>query len=87
MEGVKVKTESLSITGMTCAACSARIEKVVSKMDGVNNISVNLLTKRATVQYNNEKVKIDEIINRIEKIGYGASKIETRNGRVSIPAR
>ena len=60
---------------MSCAACSARIEKVISKMEGVSSISVNLLTEKATVEYDAQKVNINEIIGRIEKIGYGASVI------------
>ena len=62
----------LDITGMTCAACSARIEKVLNKMDGVE-ANVNLAMESAAVSFENEKVSIDDIIKRIENLGYGAT--------------
>ncbi|WP_404450350.1 heavy metal translocating P-type ATPase [Sutcliffiella horikoshii] len=73
---VKEKAEFL-ITGMTCAACSSRIEKVLGKMDGVNSANVNLALESGTVEYNPSKLKPSDIIARIEKAGYGATeKIE-----------
>ncbi|MDQ6599322.1 copper-translocating P-type ATPase [Bacillus salipaludis] len=68
----------LDITGMTCAACSARIEKVLNKMDGVE-ANVNLAMESAAVSYENEIVSSDEIIGKIEKLGYGATETEDRN--------
>lgn len=68
----------LDITGMTCAACSARIEKVLNKMDGVE-ANVNLAMESAAVSFENEKVSSDEIIKKIEKLGYGATETEDRN--------
>lgn len=68
--------ETLKITGMTCAACSARIEKVVCKMEGVENISVNLATEKATISYNPELTDISLIKSKIEKTGYGAAEIQ-----------
>ncbi|HYE68799.1 MAG TPA: heavy metal-associated domain-containing protein, partial [Anaerovoracaceae bacterium] len=67
--------DTLKITGMTCAACSARIEKVVGKMEGVDGITVNLATEKAVVSYNPEKTALQEIKERIEKAGYGAVEI------------
>ncbi len=64
--------ETLKITGMTCAACAARIEKVVGKIEGVDEISVNLATEKATVSYNPEMTGLPAIKERIEKAGYGA---------------
>src|SRR5690625_3747899 len=61
---------TLGITGMTCAACSSRVEKVLNKMDGVE-AQVNLTTEKATVNYDLEKTSIDEITQKIENIGYG----------------
>ena len=43
--------ELLDITGMSCSACSSRIEKVVGRMEGVEEIAVNLLTNKAQVSY------------------------------------
>lgn len=70
-----MKKETLKITGMTCAACAARIEKVVGKMDGVDMISVNLATEKASVSYDPDKTGIKEIREKIEKAGYGAAEI------------
>ncbi len=60
----------LNVTGMTCAACSNRIEKVLNKMDGVD-AKVNLATEQATVDYDKNSIKIDDITNKIENLGYG----------------
>ncbi|MFZ0476909.1 MAG: heavy metal translocating P-type ATPase [Halobacillus sp.] len=64
------KEMNLGITGMTCSACSARIEKVLNKMDGVE-ASVNLTMENATITYNNEQAQPQDIKERIEKLGYG----------------
>lgn len=70
-----MKKETLKITGMTCAACAARIEKVVGKMDGVEGISVNLATEKATVTFDTTKTDLAVIKEKIEKTGYGALDI------------
>lgn len=67
--------DTLKITGMTCAACAARIEKVVGKMDGVDQISVNLATEKAMVSYDQQKTDLTAIQDKIEKIGYHAAEI------------
>ncbi|AVQ99792.1 copper-translocating P-type ATPase [Oceanobacillus iheyensis] len=61
---------TLNITGMTCAACSSRVEKVLNKMDGVE-AQVNLTTEKATVGYDIEKASIEDITKKIENVGYG----------------
>lgn len=61
---------TLGITGMTCAACSSRIEKVLNKMDGVE-AQVNLTTEKARIAYNPEMSTEHEIEQKIEKLGYG----------------
>ncbi len=61
---------TLGITGMTCAACSNRIEKTLNKMDGVK-AQVNLTTEKATIDYNSEKTSIEDITKKIENVGYG----------------
>ena len=60
-----------NVTGMTCAACSARIEKVLSKMDGVESAAVNLATETAIVVHS-ENVADADLVSRIEKIGFSA---------------
>jgi len=70
--------DSLKITGMTCAACAARIEKVVGKIEGVDQISVNLATEKASVSYDPDKTSLPIIQEKIENIGYGAGIIEEK---------
>lgn len=73
-----MKKETLKITGMTCAACAARIEKVVGKMDGIDEISVNLATEKAMVSYDPDKIGLPKIREKIEKAGYGAVEIQEK---------
>ncbi len=61
---------TLGITGMTCAACSTRVEKVLNKMDGVE-AQVNLTTEKATIDFDAEKTSIEDITKKIENVGYG----------------
>lgn len=63
----------LDISGMTCAACSARVEKVLSRKTGVLNASVNLATEKASVQFEPATVSVEEMIAAINKAGYGAA--------------
>jgi len=67
-----VRTVTLKVTGITCAACSARIEKVLNKMDGVE-ATVNLAMEKATVQYDPNKYSLADIEAKIEKLGYGVA--------------
>ncbi|NVK18105.1 MAG: cadmium-translocating P-type ATPase [Methylocystaceae bacterium] len=62
----------LNITGMTCAACSTRIEKVLSRLNGVNEATVNLAIEQANVLTDNNQVRLADIIAKIEKAGFGA---------------
>ena len=66
-----MKEVRFQVTGMSCAACSARIEKVLGKMDGVEEANVNLATETTTVQYNPKRVAVQDIKEKVEKIGYG----------------
>ncbi|MCL2475965.1 heavy metal translocating P-type ATPase [Candidatus Bathycorpusculum sp.] len=71
---------TLKIIGMTCAACSARIERSVSKIEGVESCSVNLATERMTVEFDPAKIDVETIKKTIEKIGY--SWAENKNNVV-----
>ncbi|MEK4884790.1 heavy metal translocating P-type ATPase [Bacillus sp. FSL W8-0223] len=66
------KLVTLKVTGMTCAACSNRIEKVLNKMDGVE-ANVNLAMEKATVKYDPSKQSVADIQTRINKLGYGVA--------------
>ena len=73
------KDITIPIQGMTCAACSSRIEKVLSRVDGVSFSAVNLATEKATVKYDPSKVRISEIKQAITKAGYKALDIENKS--------
>ena len=62
--------KQFQVTGMSCAACSSRVEKAVSKVDGVTSCSVSLLTNSMGVEGSASDV---EIIKAVENAGYGAS--------------
>lgn len=71
---VPVETVELTISGMTCAACSARVEKRLNTLPGVQAATVNLATGRAAVQYISGLTNIGEIRKTVEKLGYGAQQ-------------
>ncbi len=62
------------VTGMTCSACSARIEKGVAKLEGVKSVSVNLLTHSMVVEFDAAKLDAGKIIKGVEDLGYGAAE-------------
>lgn len=64
---------NLKITGMTCAACSARIEKALSRLNGVHQAHVNLATEEAIVEYNPAEVNVESLRSKIENLGYGTA--------------
>ena len=67
-----VKETNLQISGMTCAACATRIEKGLTKLNGVVKANVNLALEKATVAYNSAVLNPSEIIKKVETLGYGA---------------
>ena len=67
--------ERYHISGMTCSACSAHVEKAVNKLEGIEKASVNLLTETMEVSYEEGRLGPDEIVAAVEKAGYGASLI------------
>ena len=69
-----------TVTGMSCAACSARVEKAVSKVEGVTSCSVSLLTNSMGVEGSATDA---QIVEAVEQAGYGASPKGTANGRVN----
>jgi len=58
------------VSGMTCASCVRTIEKSLSKMKGIEKVSVNLMTEEAEVTYDEEQVQVDSIIKKFDQIGY-----------------
>lgn len=68
-----MRKEKFDITGMTCSACSSRVEKAVSKLPGIQEVSVNLLTNSMQVSFNEDELTVKDIIEAVEHEGYGAS--------------
>ncbi|MFH0716997.1 heavy metal translocating P-type ATPase [Staphylococcus delphini] len=71
--------ETFKIAGMTCAACSARIERVLQREAGIDQINVNLVMENGTVKYDPSQITIEEIYERVAKIGYEAFPMETKD--------
>ncbi len=84
MEEVMNMKQKFDVTGMTCSACSAHVEKSVGKLQGVCSVNVNLLQNSMTVEYEDTKLTDDEIIKAVEQGGYGAKVHGAENS--SIPA-
>ena len=82
-----MKTQKFEVTGMTCSACSARIEKNMNKTDGVIEASVNLLTNSMIVKYDESVLSVDEIIKVVENTGYGASPVQDKKKEVKSQAK
>lgn len=78
-----MKKERYDITGMTCSACSSRVEKCVEKLNGVQDVSVNLLTNSMQIVYDTEQLNSDKIIETVEKAGYGAIQKDENAGHTA----
>ncbi|EEO27957.1 heavy metal translocating P-type ATPase [Oxalobacter paraformigenes] len=78
-----MEKERFDITGMTCSACSSRVDKAVTALDGVSEVSVNLLKNSLSVSFDPEKTDEKAIIAAVEKAGYGAIP---RKGNKTAPA-
>ena len=66
--------KNFDVTGMTCSACSSRVEKAVSHVPGVEDVNVNLLKNSMTVDYDETKTGLEQIIQAVTDAGYGASE-------------
>ena len=62
------------VGGMTCSACSNRVERGVKKMEGINNANVNLTTEILTVDFDENKISSDKIEKKVEALGYSIVK-------------
>ena len=70
--------QKFDVQGMTCAACSAHVEKAVCKVAGVDGVNVNLLGNSMVVDYDEGATDAGQIIHAVEEAGYGASLPDTR---------
>jgi Cu+-exporting ATPase len=82
-----MKTQKFDVTGMTCSACSARIEKNINKTEGILEANVNLLTNSMTVKYDESVLSEEDIIKVVEDTGYGASTVMQKNKEVKKDAK
>ena len=73
-----MKCETYLIEGMHCAACSAAVERVTRKLDGVQRSDVNLTMNRMEIEYDEAKVTPEQIIGKIEKAGFGARQMNAQ---------
>ncbi|WP_409272233.1 heavy metal translocating P-type ATPase [Neobacillus sp. SCS-31] len=84
---VVAEKKEFDISGMTCAACSTRIEKGLNRMEGVTKASVNLALEKATVEYNPSVLSDRDIIKKVEGLGYGAILKDENNGEEAADHR
>ena len=72
MEDINVKAKKISapVEGMTCASCVARVEKAISKVEGIKNVTVNFASEKASFEYNPKEVDLKEIEKIVEDAGY-----------------
>lgn len=68
----------LTIKGMTCAACSNRIEKGLNRMEGIEEAAVNLTTETGTISFNPDVLTIEQVLEKISILGYEAQEKESR---------
>ena len=73
------------VTGMTCSACSAHIEKSLSKAEGIRSVNVNLLANNMMVDYDESTLKPSDISRLVEEAGYGASLADAARQKSTRP--
>src|SRR5713226_4415261 len=75
----------LALEGMTCASCAMRIEKGLKKVPGVKDASVNLATERADVTYDPLQTGIEQMLQKVDTIGYKASTQQSVPANITSP--
>jgi len=81
-----MKKEKLTIKGMNCASCTGKVEQTVGKLMGVVSATVNLATEQLSVEFDSDKLTLDEITHAIEGLGFQVIKRRTTN-EVTIPIK
>ena len=74
-----MKQQKFNISGMTCSACSARVENTVKKLDGIENVCVNLLTNTMDATFDESVISNKKIIKAVKSAGYGAKEYKRRD--------
>jgi len=80
VEPTQIRQINLDIEGMTCASCSAAVERAIKKQNGVQSVSVNLTTNKATLAYDPSLIKLSTIKQAVEKACYKTNKIRDEEG-------
>jgi len=75
---------TLKVKGMTCASCVRRVETGLKKIDGVIEANVNLSTEKVTINYDETIIKVNEIINSIDEMGYSAYQANVEKATLPI---
>lgn len=78
-KGDLMKTQQYNITGMSCAACSASVQRVVSRLSGVESCDVNLITGKMTVTFDENLVSSADFYKKVEKAGFGISAVSEKS--------
>lgn len=71
-------TKTLHVKGMACAACSANLERNISKAEGVTRATVNLTTEKLTVEYDPEQTGVEQFTEIIDKLGFRVEQDELK---------
>lgn len=80
-----IRKESYRVSGMTCAACAARIEKIINRLPGISKVNVNFAVEKATVEFDDMSVDSDKITEAVKKLGFGFEKeIEQENSSIEL---
>ncbi|HUX32787.1 MAG TPA: heavy metal translocating P-type ATPase, partial [Gemmatimonadaceae bacterium] len=81
MTGTAIKNRIvIPVTGMTCAACQARVQRTLTKTPGVGEASVNLMLNNATISYDPAAISAEQLVEAIRDTGYGAELPSTARG-------
>jgi len=79
--------KKFEVYGMTCSSCSSHVEKAVSKLSGVKKVNVNLLSNSMMVEYDENSLQIDNIINAVKDAGYSAILVNEKNKKINKPVQ
>ena len=71
-----MKKVLLKIDGMTCSACSSGLEKYLNKQEGIKQASINLIMNNANIEYDDEKLSLDQVEKFVEKAGFESLGID-----------
>ena len=82
-----MKKLTIPISGMHCASCAMNIERRLKKLKGMNEVNVNYATNRGTVEYDESKVRLDDIKGTIEGLGYTPHMPEEAEGKTASPRK